>query len=293
MRLKNFLFRLFFCLPFIAIVLYARSYHGELVNNAQVYWQYVQNEDDKIYLAMDVYSPSGIKIDEIFSHNERITDSWKLINYPDWYKDKENFEKFSEFKENLHPYLPYNNDYSALYTTAWYTFLYEWKSSNFLPSERSIRIKYQNIGTQNYYNAKHLPGTRVVSKVVGRTVNGPIIDLQILYPHQSSYKYSNESKTDGMKIILYNLVPIFDSSGYVLEDLNRHDYGVSIQDEKGNIIDSLRGFLRWDSKKAHQVYFKTESEYAQRKNGIIDFNELLRHVVAIIFMGYFVMICWG
>lgn len=289
MRIKNLLIRFLFCLPFIATVLYVHSYHGELINNTEVHWQYVQNDEGKVYLALDVYAPSGIKIDGIFSNNREITDCWQLINYPDWYKGKENFDKFSEFQEVLHPYLPYNDDFNVLYTTGWYTFLYEWDCKLFgaIPPETSIRIKYQNIGTQNHYYAKRTSGAKLVSKIGKSNIDGPVIDVQVLYPFSSSH--SDENK---FKISLSNLVPDVDSSGYVLEDLGRNDYGISIQDEKGSIIDSLRGFVKLDREGACQVYYKTRgvNEY-QTSLVNIDFRELLRHIAAIIFMVYFVLIC--
>src|SRR3990172_4946763 len=115
-RSRKFISRILHCLPFIAISLYLHSYHGEWINNARVEWQYVQNDYGKVYLALDVYAPSGITIDGIFYRGRDVTDSWRLINYPDWYKGKKNFKKLDEFQEELHPYLPYNEDFNVLYT---------------------------------------------------------------------------------------------------------------------------------------------------------------------------------
>ena len=90
MTLKNLILRLLFSLPFIAAVFYLKSYHGELINNAEVQWQYLQNSKGKIFLGLDVYAPSGITIQEISSHPWDVTQSWKLVNYPDWFKGDEN-----------------------------------------------------------------------------------------------------------------------------------------------------------------------------------------------------------
>jgi hypothetical protein len=289
--LKNFLFRLLFCLLFVALVFYVRSYNGELINNAQVQWQYLKSDEGIVYLALDVYSPSGIKINGIFSDDREVTDYWQLINYPDWYKGKENFEKIGEFRKILHPFLPYNKDFDSLYTTGWYTFLYEWgpKHSDSVPLESSIKIKYQNVGTQNYYYAHHVSEVRIVSNISESKVDGPVIDLQMFYPRSSSHKYSDENKP---RVVLDNLVPRDGSLGYVLEDLGRDDYGISIRNEDSNVVDSLKGFVKWDSKKVYHVYFKThEPEETLLKERGIDFKELSRHFAAVVFMVYFVLIC--
>ena len=460
MQLKNLLSRLLFCLPFIGIVLYIHSYHGEMVNNSKVEWQYVKSDDGKTYLALDVYAPSGIKIDSIFSHSKNITTSWNLINYPDWYKGKNNFDKLSEFQEVLHPCLPYHDDADTLYTTEWYTFLYEWKASDSfpMPSESSISIKYQNIGTENYYSAYHVTGIRLISNISKSKVDSPVIDVQMLYPLSYSDKdevelildnltpfhskikdmnakeipgatssnpnYPVSNLIDGKKgtlwgstettddtifyitrsipykiqmleVTLHNnkgshlrdvsviatndkidggekwhkirarigldstfskkisvpnekdgtiirieldvtdpnwkryktfglacfsgsegykrnyvavgngiyvrelavytrgslLLKKFyrDSSNYALEDLSRKDYSISIQNETGYIVDSLKGFVSWDSEKVCQVYSKTRD----LKGGESCFNVILQHLAAIAFIIYFVFVCRG
>jgi len=291
MKLRNLLIRFLFCLPFVAVVFYAHSYKGELINNAQVQWQYVENSEGKLYLALDIYAPSGVKIAGIFSADRDITDCWQLINYPDWYKGRENFDKLSEFQDVLRPYLPFNKDFDILYTTSWYTFLYKWNPSDTLPNppENSIEVRYQNTGTQNYYDAKYALGARVISKIAGKTVDSPVVDLQILYPSSSGYKYSGENK---LRVVLDNLIPGNSSLSYVLEDTSRDDYGVCVRNRNGEVVDSLKGFIRWDSEKAYQVYFKTDcADRSLKSIGHIDFHELLRHIVAIIFIVYFVLIC--
>ena len=283
MQLKNLLSRLLFCLPFIAIVLYIHSYHGEMINNSKVEWQYVKSDDGKTYLALDVYAPSGIKIDSIFSHSKDITPSWNLINYPDWYKGKNNFDKLSEFQEVLHPYLPYHDAADTLYTTEWYTFLYEWKASDSfpMPSESAISIKYLNVGTENYYSAYHVSGIRLISSISRSKVDSPVIDAQMLYP--LSYPDKDE-----VKIFVDNLTP-FSSYGYILEDLSRKNYGIYIKDKNGSTLDTLKGFVSWDSEKVYQVYSKTRDV----KGGESRFTVVLQHLAAIAFIVYFVFICWG
>ena len=285
MGLLNLINRFFFCLPFIAIVLYIHSYHGEMINNSKVEWQYVKSDDGKTYLALDVYAPSGIKIDSIFSHSKDITPSWNLINYPDWYKGKNNFDKLSEFQEVLHPYLPYNDDDNILYTTEWYTFLYEWRPTDSFPipstpSESAISIKYLNIGTENYYSAEHVSGIRLISSISKSTSDSPVIDAQMLYP--PSYPDKDE-----VEIFVDNLTPF--SYGYILEDLSLKNYGIYIKDKNGSTIDTLKGFVSWDSEKVCQVYFKTHN----LNGGESSFNAILQHLAAIAFIVYFVFICRG
>ncbi|MCJ7616587.1 MAG: glycosyltransferase family 39 protein [Desulfobacterales bacterium] len=291
MKLKNLLIRLLFCMLFVAVVFYAHSYKGELINNAQVQWQYVENSEGELYLALDVYAPSGVKIAGIFLADRDITDCWQLINYPDWYKGRENFDKLSEFQDVLHPYLPFNKDFDILYTAGWYTFLYKWNPSDSLPNppENSIEVRYQNTGTQNYYDAKYALGARIISEIAGKTVDSPVVDLQILYPSSSDYKYSGENK---LGVVLDNLIPGNSSSSYVLEDTSRDDYGVCVRNRTGEVVDSLKGFVKWDSEKAYQVYLKTDCiDRSLKSIGHVDFHELLRHIVAIIFIVYFVLIC--
>lgn len=293
MKLKNLLIRFLFCLPFVAVVFYAHSYKGELINNAQVQWQYVENSEGKLYLALDIYAPSGVKIAGIFSADRDITDCWQLINYPDWYKGRENFKSLSKFNKVLHPYLPYHNDPNILYTNGWYTFLYEFAPPHHsygFPAERTIRrIKYQNTATGNYYDAGHIFGTRVVSEIRQQASGRAVVDIEILYPSAYSYKYSVEDKP---RIILDNLTSAPDCPGYVLEDISRDDYGVCVRNRNGEVVDSLKGFIRWDSEKAYQVYFKTDcADRSLKSIGHVDFHELLRHIVAIIFIVYFVLIC--
>ena len=283
MKLKNLLSRVLFCLPFIVIALYIHSYHGEMINNSKVEWQYVKSDDGKTYLALDVYAPSGIEIDSIFSHSKDITPSWNLINYPDWYKGKNNFDKLSEFQEVLHPYLPYNDDDNILYTTEWYTFLYEWEASDSfpMPSESSISIKYLNVGTENYYSAHHVSGIRLISSISKSMSDSSVIDAQMLYP--LSYPDKDE-----VKIFVDNLTP-FSSYGYILEDLSRKNYGIYIEDKNGNTLDTLKGVVSGDSEKVCQVYFKTRD----LKGGESRFTVVLQHLAAIAFIVYFVFICRG
>lgn len=292
--MRSFLIRIFFCLLFILTVLYINSYHGELINNAQVQWQYLKGKKGKIFLAIDVYAPSGIKIANIFSHGADITDSWRLINYPDWYKGRENFKKLSAFQEALHPYLPYNKDINVLYTNGWYTFLYEWvpKGHESIPQESSIKIKYQNTSTQNHYHAEHVSGVKIFSRIIALTARGPLINLTILYPF-SSYE---DSHRDTPNIIFDNLMLNHDGSNYLLKDLNRNEYSVYIRDKSDggvSITDSLKGTVRWDMAGAYQVYSKNhETTDFKGSKWRIDFNELLAHIAISIFMGYFVFICW-
>ncbi len=294
MRSRKLISRLLFCLPFLVIVFYIHSYHGEWINNTSLYWQYVKNQEDKVYLALDVYSPSGIRIEGIYSDGNDVTAFWRLTNYPDWYKGKKNFKKIDEFQEELHPYLPYNEDFNVLYTNGWYTFLYEWVTEGHesIPPESSIKIKYLNTGTQNNYHAEHVSGAKIFSRILELTARGPLVNLTILYPF-SSYE---SSLRDTPNIILDNLTPNPDGSDYLLRDLNRSDYSVSIRDKSNggvNITDSLKGIVRWDEDGAYQVYSKNHEMTAfKRNNWGIGFNELLTHIAITIFMGYFVFICW-
>jgi len=295
MKLKNLLIRLLFCLPFIAIVLYIHSYHGELINNAQVQWQYLENDEGKVYLALDVYAPSGIKIDDIYWGRKKVTDSWMLINYPDWYKGEKNCAGLSEFQDVLNPYLPYNDDFSRLYTTGWYTFLYEWnaKDGSPMPDEKNLRVKYRNMGTDNVYYGKFVPGVKVFSTISKLTDRGPVFEVKLLYPVKKA-EYSTDKKN--FKIICNNLVADGDGSEYLQEKGNNDDpnvqqvvslmqmlltndnwifapgltaiykefidlgevtideYTIYVKDKNGITVDSLNGHVRWDKDKAFQVF---------------------------------------
>lgn len=290
MKLKSFLLRFLFCLPFIAIVFYVHSYHGELVNNTEASWQYLRNNEGNVYLAIDAYSPSGIKIDGIFSKGRNVTSFWQLVNYPDWYKGRENFKKLSEFQEVLHPYLPFNKDFNILYTNGWYTFLYEWHPERPVPMplESSLRIKYLNVSTQNHYNAEHVLGIKVVSELIKNKIDRPAISWQILYPASAAYKYS---LNDRLRIVLNNLVAIPDSLEYTLGDLNNAEYSIYVEGKNGDSLDLLIGFVKRDSEGAYQVYTKV-NEIEENRETRIDFTEILRHLAAIIFMFYFAIICW-
>ena len=285
MRSKNLLHRFLFCLPFIAIVLYIRSYHGELINNTQVTWQYVQDTNRKIYLALDVYSPSGLKIESICSSFQDITNSWRLVNYPDWYKGRDKFPGLNAFQDVLHPYLPYNKDYNVLYTTEWYTFLYEWNSADSLslPPEKTLTITYVNIGTQNRYKAEYRTGITIIP-TRSSIVNGrPVFVMQILYPVSPTYRVTPRGVLDNVKVL--------SPSEFALEDLHRNDYGIYVQDEEGKIIDSVRGFVRWDDTIAFQVYWKPVQDNQRIREGWLDFHIIFRHIAAVVFIGYFVLIC--
>ncbi len=289
--MNHFLKRLLFCLPFLVIVFYIHSYHGEWINNTSLYWQYVKNQEDKVYLALDVYSPSGIRIEGIYSDGNDVTAFWRLTNYPDWYKGKKNFKKIDEFQEELHPYLPYNEDFNVLYTNGSYTFLYEWvtESSLSLPPESSLRIKYQNASTQNFYSAEHVSGIRLISNIIKSAKSRPVIDFDMLYPASVSQGYILKNKLD---VVFDNLIPN-NPSGYTLADLKRNDYAISLFDRNEQIIDSLKGVMRWDKSGAYQVYTKASGHYIfQEGTSSINFSELLRHVAAVIFMVYFVIACW-
>jgi len=289
--MNHFLKRLLFCLPFVVIVFYIHGYHGELINNTSVYWQYVKNKEGKIYLALDVYSPSGIRIESIYSDGKDVTAFWRLANYPDWYKGKKNFKKLDEFQEELHPYLPYNEDFNILYTNGSYTFLYEWvpESSLSLPPESFLKIKYQNVSTQNFYSAEHVLGIRLISNIVKSAKGRPVIDFDMLYPASISQEYILRNKPD---TAFDNLIPN-NPSGYMLTDLKRNDYAISLFDRNEQIIDSLKGVVRWDKSGAYQVHTKASGHYTfQEGTSSINFSELLRHVAAVIFMVYFVIACW-
>lgn len=284
--ISNLFIRFLFCAPFVVTAIYIQSYHGELINNAEVEWQYVKNDEGRVYLALDVYSPSGIEIAGIFSDRKDVTDSWSLTNYPDWYKGRENFKDLPEFQDVLHPYLPYNNDFNILYTSGWYTFLYEWRSEQNvpIPPETSIKIKYRNVSTQNYYKAEWEPGVRIISKIIESTANGPVVDVQILYPHQNNNK-------NRQRIYFDNLVPDPVSQNLIFEDLDRNDYQIAILDlDRGIAVDSLKGFVRWENGGKHQVFAKRES----KKDFPVSlqpgrFVRLVRHFAAMTLMVYFAL----
>ena len=110
MKGRSLFFRALFCLPFVLSGLFIHSYHGELINNAQVTWQYVRDEQGQIYLGIDVEAPSGISIQHIRSKHKDITSSWALTNFPWWYKGEEASPSLKQFQDVLHPYLPFNKD---------------------------------------------------------------------------------------------------------------------------------------------------------------------------------------
>ena len=284
-RIKDVSFRILFCLFFAVIIFYAQSYHGELINNAEARWQYVKDREGNLYLALDVHSPSGIKIEEIFSSSNKVTDSWTLINYPWWYKGSDDFPALSQFQEELHPYLPFNKDYQALYTTERYTFIYKWNATtSSIPPEATIRVKYKNLGTLNSYYAKHVSGVRVITSLIELKDGNPGIDLQIYLP--------KETLLTNTKVLGNNLMPISGFYQYGINDLTKY-YAIKVLDEKGDVKDILLGIIRYDSQKAYHIYFKSHESINLPKKQSIDLTEIVRHFTAIMFIFYFAFISWG
>ncbi|HBR14563.1 MAG TPA: hypothetical protein DD723_03335 [Candidatus Omnitrophica bacterium] len=296
MTLKNLILRLLFSLPFIAAVFYLKSYHGELINNAEVQWQYLQNSKGKIFLGLDVYAPSGITIQEISSHPWDVTQSWKLVNYPDWFKGDENFERFPVFKQLVHPYLSTLYHENVLLTSGldpgkgWYTFLYEWNpaDSRSLPPEDSLRIRYKNAGTQNIYDAEKISAPRILSAGGELRDKKPSLKFEVLYPMSHAARQPGENT----EVVLNNLLPD-DADAFQLKDLNRHGYSVVLRNKDGVVLDTLEGFVMWDTHAVGQVFMKRQaSDDVGENTGGTDFTVLGRHATLVIFIIYFVIIHW-
>lgn len=282
--------RVAFCLPFLAAVFYVQSFHAELVDNATVHWQYVQTKGGKVYLAVDALSPSGIRLKNIRAGGQDVTASFKLVNYPAWFKGKDHFPAIDQFQDKLDVYLPYNHDYSVLYTNRWYTFLYQWTDpAQALPAESSLKIGYENAGTGNSYMAQPVQGARIATSVVSGE-DGLRIHAEVLYPraHVSRYYFP-----DALNIVTDNLKD--EGRGqFSLLDAEKGDYGIFIHDTIVYAKEVLKGKVGDCAEGPCQVYRKDHPDEMPAGVGpMFAWAEFGRHLAMMLVVFYLALACFS
>ena len=284
--------RLLFCLPFFVVVGYVQSFHAELVNNAQVSWQYVQTGSGKVYLAVDAFSPSGIKMESIRAAGHDVARSFQLVNYPRWFKGKENFPGLEQFQNRLDLYLPYNKDFSILYTNRWYTFLYEWIGpAADLPDEESLGVRYRNVGTGNVYDAKRESGVKILTAMAADQEE-ILFDLEVLYPRRI---YKQYLIAGALNIATDNLQQV--APGKLrLVNPEQKEYSIAVRDMVSQTRESLHGAIGQCAFEPCQVYYKNRENQSggQGEAGrIFTFGSLVRHLAMLLVIVYLMMACWG
>ena len=287
---KRNLTRLLFCLPFLCSILYIQSFHGQWINNADVQWQYVQDRQGDIYLALDIYAPSGVKIETISSGGKDVTGSWELSNYPSWYKGGKSFSGLESFERFLHPYLPFNTDQTALYTNGRYTFLYKWLGpEGSTPVHKDTGIKYLNLGTQNIYLAEQRSGIKISSAISLLQDKKNVVDLHIFLPYRESF--SPPSYQD-LEIMTDNLAATATPFRFVVVNPQRGEYSIKVAEKISHSEDVLRGFYQMVAGGVKQVFTKLQPEDAGGDGRHINIKEIMKHFIAIVAMLYFVFIGW-
>lgn len=290
MTLRKVFYRLLFSLPFLAAIFFVHGFHAEFVNNAQVHWQYVRDNEGKVYLALDVFSPSGIKVTRMDANGRDAADRWELVNAPLWFAGKSRFPQMGKFQDALPLYLPHPPASDVLYSFGWYTFLYEWKGSSPLPAESALRIRYKNIGTDAVYVARHIQQAKVTSTIALSDDNEPIIHLNFFYPVSAWSRYANprEPLIKGM-----NLTANDAPGTFRLADKNQRDYQVILEDEITRDADILSGILRGEGRGLTQIYKKDIKAAPPPK---MPWGEMLaawiRHAAAVVIILYLAYIFW-
>jgi len=283
--------RALYCLPFLLACFYIRSFHAEFVNNSEVRWQYVRDLAGKTYLALDVFAPSGVRVEEISSRGQDTAPSWKMINAPRWYQGKIYFPALEEFRAVLSPYFSATPSANVMYTFGWYTYLYEWQANDQpLPDESSLNIQYRNEATTNRYQAVHFRGAKVTSQLESTRDGLPIIKLTVYYPAAAYDKYQQRETPP---VMAANLVQLPERGSFTLRDHSQRFYRVTLKDELTGAEDSLEAMIGGQGPSLSQVYSKTANlNLPKSARPWFDAAVLGKHAAAVVVVFYLTFILW-
>ncbi|MBF0594829.1 MAG: hypothetical protein HQL22_07665 [Candidatus Omnitrophica bacterium] len=283
MQSKFCVSRLFFCLVFSLLTAYVCSYHGELINNSAVNWQYVKDINGHSYLALDVYAPSGVIVQNFSRKRHERFNGWHLLNYPQWFSGEDSFPQLRSFKNFLYPYFPNSFNDRKIFTCGWYTFIFDWDPGyGPMPSLEDINITYTNTGNSNIYTAHYVESFVVCPVAIYHQSKGPGINLNIFTPVRWF------SKDHPLNLSLNNLVFDSESGLFVLKDQSKMNYMVAVLSDKNKPITLIQGMLHIDGQTISQV-FSQEKPRSMSWDPIL----FLKHLSALLFVLFFVSICWG
>ena len=280
--------RLLFVLPFIVGLLTIRSFQGEYINNAEVLWRYVRNDSGDILLAMDVYSPSGIELEGVSFRDADISAGWKRSNDPRWYQGEQGFPGLRAFQGVLQPYFPEPPPSDAMYTSGWYTFLYEWQmAAQDPPEEQDLKIRYRNSATGVIYEAQHEAFPCVIPELVSSPDSDPVIKLQ-------EYAAVHPFAAARTRIQLENLTPLPTPGQYRLTDPNSSVYRIhmSLSGDKPVAGAILTGVVHKGPEGWVQVFFKAKEGRSQSPMNQPARRVAFQHAVAILLWAYMCFVFW-
>lgn len=290
MRITDAIRRVAFILPLALITLYFRGRHGEWIENARVQWAYVQDIRGSTCLAVNVTAPSGIILEAITSGGKDVTGSWRLLNYPDWYRGEEATPWLRAFTNELSPYLPCQPDPRRLYTTGRYTYLYEWRGDSAgMPAEASLKIRCRNLGTENLDSAEHARRPVLIPGVMTGTNGEPSVRLDLYVPAGGSAR--DQRMPSDYSLCVENLVRQPDSSGFTLRDPTQGIYHAALIDKQNIIQEHIRGKILQTAAGVGHVY-EADATLGGDAGGTFEIVGLFRNILALVFMFYFMAAAW-
>ena len=294
MTVKNFFLRWLLCLPFLALAVFVHGYHGQLVNNASVQWQYAVDPSGQMALAVDAIAPSGIDLVGIYDGAMDVTAAWELENPAPWFEGTAGFPALGLFDQGqVNPYLPAGPPGPGLYTNGRYTFLYRWTLTAVdPPDEDRLMVRFRNISTGNIYTARHIQAARLVVDPVLADPAAPVITTRLLLPRAVWQDYQVPGR---LSLSVGNLQEQIPFAEYRVEDPAASGrYVLALTDHGTGEVDRVTGWVASTGSGWAQVY-RGEGEGRIAPGAVSRFweGQGIRQLAAIGILVYLILIAWA